>query len=104
MRSRASSSDKTLVPSISGATTRVFSNHSTNSERLLLDSFRKRESFEQMRTALENNPQYKERKEDVFIFPDERDYRSHITDVLATPLVTELSLTRDGKTYNIDEH
>lgn len=81
----------------------TFANHPSNAEFLLLDSFRRGGSFQQTRKALEQNPEYRQDKGNVFLFPDEDRYKSRITDILKVPIHTQI-VVRDnqGRVLDLD--
>jgi dipeptidyl aminopeptidase/acylaminoacyl peptidase len=90
------------IPTLTIAHT--FGNNESNAEFQLLEAFRDSKDYEGIRTAMEKNEGYKKRQGDVFLFPDEYDYKRHITEVLATPLEMSVQVKDEsGKILNIDE-
>ncbi len=90
------------IPSITMVN--CFSNDSSNAERLMLQAFRERKSYAKIREAMEKNDDFKYRKGNVLIFPDEADYDRHISEVLSVPLEIKLQIKDGrGKPFHIDE-
>ncbi len=90
------------IPTMS--VTQTFTNTHDDAEQLLLSSFREGKNYSKMREALMRNRHYKDKKKNVFSFPDEASYKTEITNLVKIPLRTELKITdNEGKPFNIDE-
>ncbi len=84
--------------------TLVFANHLKNAEYLLLTAFREGKNFSAMREELGKNPGYQSKDENRFIFPDEDDYKTNITDLFQFPIKMDVKITDSkGSEYNIDQ-
>lgn len=93
-----------LVDIASTTTTLTFQYMRTSGGYLMLQAFRDKKSYEQIRQELKKNPDNAEGIRNVYIFPDQAEYREKITDRLETPLNIRLRITGpDGKPYTIDE-
>jgi len=89
------------IPTLTVAHT--FTTAETDAARLMLQAFRDGKSYQGIREAMTKNEGYKNGTGDVFLFPDEDRYRTHILDVLKTPLKIDTKITRNGVPYNIDQ-
>ena len=91
------------IPTID--TTETFATSDQNAEKLLFTAFRRGKNYEEMRDELSKNERYKKASGNGFIFPDEDRYKSHITQVLATPLKIDMNITTDDdRPYQFDQN
>ncbi len=94
---------KTLVniPTTTGA--RVFRAIDKDPLTVLLSGIRGGETYQQMRDQMKQDKRYAEGKGDVYIMPDEDQYKKVVTDLLKNPIEID-SKIRDskGKEYNFE--
>lgn len=71
----------------------------------MLTAFREGKNFDGIREALKENPAYKEKTENFFIFPDEHNYKQAISNLLKVSLDIKPIIVKDelGNAVNIDE-
>ncbi len=88
----------------STTTVGTFSNYSNNAERLLFSAFRQRKDYDGIRKALSENPDYKEKKANFFIFPDQYEYDQNILQLIKIPLKIQVDIRdTDGKPYSVED-
>lgn len=64
----------------------TFSNHENNVMWATIEGLRKKKSYEQIREMMKKNEKYSSKNANVFIFPDEEDYKKKVTDVIKVPI------------------
>ncbi len=101
---QAAQSSKLIdIPTLT--TCHVFGNYQENAFRIILDNFRKRKNYDEIRTELSGNPDYRTRTKDVYIFPGERDYDDYVDAVLRLPIDLSIKIKdQSGRVVNIDEN
>lgn len=81
-----------------------FSYYEGDAERLMLDGFRRKESYKQIRSRMERNDAFKKRTGNVFIFPDESDYERQIRQLVKIPMEIKIRVRdSDGREYHLDQ-
>ena len=103
----AAATDKLLnIPTTTSMQT--FSDNPKNPMRLTLDSIRDEKSFSDIRASLKEDKGYSSGEKNRFIFPDEEEYRSKITKVVAKPLNVKMEMEQlEGSSwvpYSIEDH
>ncbi len=103
----AAATDKLLnIPTTT--TMQVFYDHPKNPMRITLDSIRNGKNFSDIRTNLKEDEGFSSGKKNKFIFPDEEDYKSQITKVVAKPLNVKMEMEQsEGSSwspYSIEDH
>jgi hypothetical protein len=78
--SAAASSRLIEIPTLT--VTDAFAVSEKNAMRILIDGIRGQQNYEQIRNSLRENPGYSSRNQNVFIFPDERDFHTHISSLV----------------------
>jgi hypothetical protein len=92
------------IPTLSEATS--FYNGEKDAMRILVDSFRKEKTFAEMREALERNKDYSNRRRELYIFPDEEEYKNKISRLVSTPIVIStkyFDLKDDGSYISVPD-
>ena len=82
--------------------THDFANYDTHATRLLLTAVRGGKNYDAIRGELSRNKEYKDRTNNVFLFPDEEDYKTNISQHVATPVKLKITMTENGRPYNLD--
>lgn len=90
------------IPTLTSAET-FNGNKADNSLKILLDGIRSFQSYEEIRHALMANSDYASGVSNIYIFPDDEDYRQNIKSALNILLKTDLQIVDEtGQTYNPD--
>lgn len=88
----------------STTTVKTFGNRPANAEQIILTAIRSGKSYEEMRTALKANQEYRRGEGNHFIFPDDREYQENISQYLRTPLDIRLNIQGpEGRPYSLDQ-
>lgn len=72
----------------------VFANHEKNVMRAAVDGIRKGKTYEEIRSAMQNDPGYQSGRKNVFIFPDQEAYNTNIVEVLRTPVDVDMNISK----------
>lgn len=72
------------IPTTTSMTT--FVNHENSAMFAAVDGIRKQLSYEKIRETMKKDKKYESKNGNVFIFPDEEEYKKQITDVLRVPV------------------
>ncbi len=88
------------IPTLS--TTFFFRDTPGYATRSMLVGFLAQKNYKDIRSLMEDDLSYKSRGFNVWIFPDEYDYKKNIELVVEGPIDTQIQLQKDGQPYFLD--